>query len=387
MPSTASLTLNTLKFSELFATLKDYISHPPRTRCLGILGAPGTGKTDGVEAAAELMGKPLSYVNAPLITPGDLLGAAFPSPDRQWTDFLPSRLLMEDSVLFIDELPNSNHATMNAMNRVLLNGELYGRRFREARIWAGNPSTTSSVAEILPEILINKSTIFVVDYQYSDLLDFALNAGSGRLHPVVAAFIAETRNRYLQVKAYTPYQLEGVATPAPGDPFPSPRSYENLSDDLRRVEARRVPFDVYRAAYATIGAEAGGAFGDFYTVAEYLPSVQRILAGSNPRFPEAAFVDGKVITTLQIMCLYSILAAVQDEAELSSSCRWVFHNVKIGLFGQELLRTFTTVLMNSRFKDKFTTVCCEVGMTIFGKDQYQKFVSDLIRQDVEVGAF
>ena len=381
-------TLNVLKFDEFYALLQDYISHPMKNGCLGIMGAPGTAKTAGVEFGVAATGKGLSYVPAPLVTPGELLGVGFPTEDRKFTDFLPSRLVLEENVLFVDELPNAPRSTMNVMNRILLNGELYNRKFPQARIWAGNPVTVSQMAEVLPEILVNKSVMFSMDYRYSDLVHFGLNEGYEVVHPVVTAFVAETRDRYLQVKAFTPLQHDGVATPAPGEPFPSPRSFVDLlTDALIRLERGVLAGDVYRAAYATIGAESGKAFGDYYTMSAYLPRASRILAGSNEEFPAKAYIEGKIMGSIQMMAIYMLLAAAHSDKELANACEWVYEKVKAEEFGQEILRVFTAAIHQSRFRMKATSICRGVGERVFGKEVYLPFIKSMLEKDQAAGVF
>jgi len=387
MAAAPSTIFNVIKFSQVSSLVKEIVAHPMDFGCVGFVGAPGVGKTQVIEDVCAAKKKALSYINCSLVGPGELLGAAFPSEDRRYTDFLPTRMLDEESVIFFDELANGSRELMNLANRVLLSGELNGRRFKQARLFACNPTTVSELAENLPTILVNKAFLEVVDYRWDDFNRYALNEGHKKIHPGVAAFIQETKDACLQVKDYTPMRHDGVEAPEPGNPFPSPRSYELFSGMMRRIESGALDLTSYDAAYATVGAVAGKKLADYLTCAKYLPKTPKILAGEDEIFPEEAYIDGNVMTPIQMMTLYNIMAGIQNKTEMAAGSRWLFNQVKHKVLGTELLKTFAAALQESRFKDVFPAVVGEVGKDVLGGAEFSKFMIGAIARDLSAGKF
>lgn len=387
MAINATLPLNVIKFDKIQSLIREVISNPMDFGCVGLCGSPGIGKTQVIEDTCAKLKKGLSYVNCNLVSPGDLLGAAFPSSDRTRTEFLPTDMLDENNVIFFDEIANGSRELMNLANRVLLSGEMNRRRFKEARLCAYNPTTVSEMAEELPTILVNKAMLMVVDYRFEDFLRYALGEGYKKIHPGVAAFIAETKDAYLQVKDYTPLKHDGVATPAPGTPFPSPRSYELFSGMFKRVETGALDLNSYEVAYSTIGGEAGKKLADYLVCSKYLCSTQKILSGTDEDFPEEAFVDGALMTPIMYMQLYNILAGISGKREMESAAKWVFTKSKAGVMGTETLKVFATALQESRFKDSFASVVGGVGKEILGDKAFSQFMIGTISRDLAAGKF
>jgi hypothetical protein len=382
-----SMPLNVIRFDKVQNLIREVIGNPLDFGCVGLCGEPGIGKTQIIEDTAAKLKKGLSYVNCTLVSPGDLLGAAFPSSDRKYTEFLPSRILDENNVIFFDEIANGSNEVLNLANRTLLSGELNGRRFKEARLFAYNPTTVSEMAQELPTILVNKAAIFVVDYTSEDFLRYALGDGHKKIHPGVAAFIAETGERYMRVKDYHPLKREGVALPTPGSPFPSPRALELFSSLYKRVEMGSIDMTSYEVAYATLGAEAGKKLADYLVCSKYLCSTQKILAGNEEKFPEEAFVDGALMTPIMYMQLYNLLASINDKRGMENAAKWVFTQTKQEIMGTETLKVFATALQESRFKDSFASVVGGVGKEILGEKQFSQFMIGAITRDLNAAKF
>lgn len=387
MAITPNITLNTLLFSQVASLIKEVMAHPMDFGCVGLCGAPGIGKTKIIEQTAEKLNKGLSYINCTLVSPGDLLGAAFPSQDRKYTDFLPTRMLDEKNVIFFDELANGSNEIMNLANRTMLDGDLNGRKFKEARFFAYNPTSVSELANELPSILVNKAALFVVDYRHDDFLRYALNEGHKKIHPGVAAFIAETKGAYLMVKDYHPLKHDGVDLPAPGSPFPSPRAFELFSNLYKRVESGAFDLNTYEAAYATLGGVSGKKIADYLVCAKYLPKVSKILAGTAEEFPEEAFVDGSVMTPIAMMTLYNILSATGNKTEMENGSKWLFEMVKKNTLGTELLKTYSAALQESRFRDTYATVVGAIGKDVLGEAAFGDFIAGAIHRDISAGKF
>jgi hypothetical protein len=343
---------NILKYSNLQGLIKDYIQHPPKKGCVGLIGAPGIGKTAGIESMADDLNKKLSYVACPLFTPGDVLGAAWEKNNK--TVFLPTEALDEDAVIFFDELANADRSMQNIANRILLDGELNGRRFKQARFFASNPTSCSEMAEPIPNILVNKTNLYTVDYRWDDMISFITGPHRPNIHPIVAAFIAETKDQFLQVKDWTPLKHGGVATPEVGMPFPSPRAYcDLLSDALYRIDRGLTEITVFDAAYASIGAIAGKAFGDYAVTYKYLPRLSRILAGDYQDFPDSALQGGVALLPLQMMAMFGLLGAAENKAQFGHAVSWIFEQTNKGTLTKDLIRSFAAYCRQGVHKEYY----------------------------------
>ena len=347
-----ALHANVLKFGQLAGLVKDYIQHPPKKGCLGLIGAPGIGKTQNIETTADDLNKKLSYVACPLYTPGDMLGAAWERDNK--TVFLPTEVLDEDAVIFFDELANADRAMQNIANRILLDGELNGRRFKQAKMFASNPTSCSEMAEPIPNILVNKSLLFQVDYRWDDLMSYIVGPQRPNVHPIIAAFIAETKDQYLQVKNWTPLKHGGVDEVEIGTPFPSPRSYTDLlSDALYRIDRGLDCITVFDAAYASIGSVAGKAFGDYAVTYKYLPRLSRILMGEHQDFPDTALQGGIALLPLQMMAMFGLLGAAENKNQFGHAVAWIFEQTNKGTLTKDLIRSFAAYCRQGAHKEYY----------------------------------
>ena len=345
---------NIIKFDQVASVVKDFILNPPKKGCLGLIGAPGIGKTQGIEDAVDAANKNISYIACPLFTPGDILGAAWEKDGK--TVFLPTEALSEHNVIFFDELMNSDRSMQNLANRILLDGELNGRRFPQARIFASNPTTCSALSEPLPNILVNKSILFNVDYRWEHFIQYVTGPLRPKIHPIVAAFIAETKDQFLQVKDWTPLKHAGVATPEVGSPFPSPRSYDLLSTLLYRIDAQSVDLSTFDAAYATIGAQAGKSFGDYAVTYKYLPRLSKILTGDYQDFPDTALQGGQALLPLQMMAMFGLLGAAEDKTQFTHAVAWIFAQTEKGVLTKDLIRSFAAYCRQGSHKEYYRDV-------------------------------
>lgn len=392
MTKNALLPTNIIRYSQLTGIVRDFIKHPPKKGCIGIIGAPGIGKTQGIEDAAHEAGKGISYIAAPLYTPGDLLGAAFPigidAPETHGkTKFLPTEVLEEGNVIFFDELPNADRPMQNIANRILLDAELNKRRFPEARIFAGNPPECSEMADPLPNILVNKAFLFQVDYRWDDFIRYATGATRRNIHPLVVAFINETKDRYLQVKDFTPTKHAGVATPAVGSPFPSPRSYDLLSELLHRID-RGLDMEIFDAAYSTIGSEAGKAFGDYAVTYKFLPKLSDVVTGKGGEFPAPAMNGGVVLLPLQMMSVFGLIGAADGKTQFRHGVEWLFEQFNKGTVTKDLVRSFWTHASGSHHKEYAREVMQEVAKKLM-KDPKAlvEFIKDVLDATAKVSGF
>ena len=239
--------LNIIAFNKVAPILKDYIEHPGDMGCLGLMGEPGVGKTSIYRQVVRDCGFSGNYFNAGMMTLGELSGCAAPNKEFTHTVMLPLAHFDPTQPSMVDELTNSpDRSVFTGLSNFLVEGVIPGHPhvYNQARIYACNPPGCSELAEDLPRIILNRGDLFLVDYEHTDFLNYAFNEGIKKIHPVVAAFIQETKENYLHVKEFTPRKLYGVELPAPNTPFPSARAFELLSKGLYRME-RGVPTTVF----------------------------------------------------------------------------------------------------------------------------------------------
>jgi hypothetical protein len=383
--------LNIIKFNKMGAIIKDWVKNPnPNIGVMGFMGAPGIGKTSIIRQACVEAGKELSYINAGIITMNDLMGCATPDADFRHTRFLPPQGLLDaNNPLFIDELTNfSDRSVACALSNLLLEGIIPGHptRYNEARMYACNPTGVSELAETIPRILVNRGALYMIDYEYADFVNYALNVGVKRVHPVVASFIQETKENYLHVKEFTCSKRAGVETPGPDEPFPTPRAYELLSDRLWRME-RGLPTSVFEEAYATIGSTAGKVFGDHWAMSAYMPKVSDILAGKNPQFPEKAFKASTVMSPIQGMVVFGILGAAEDVEQFRNGCEWLFAQLKKETVGRELLRTFADAAKDSVHRAYQHECLNALGSKAMGAKDWTQFLLGSLKSAKEASNF
>ena len=383
------MSINIIPFRKLQPIIMDWMQHPAEIGCMGLIAEPGIGKTSLWRQCIRDLALKGSYFNAGMMSLADLLGCATPNQEFTHTLFLPHMEFDPEGHVLVDELTNApDRGTFTGLSNLLLEGRIPGHphTYNKSRMFACNPTGTSDLAEDLPRILVNRSVLYGIEYEYTDFLNYALNEGVRKIHPVVAAFIQETRDNYLHVKEWTPNKKAGVDTPAPNSPFPTPRAYELLSDRLWRME-RGVPTSVFEEGYATVGEVAGKHFGDYYSVAKYLPKVSNILDGQAEDFPQAAFKSGKVLGPLQMMVVFSLLASAQDQDQFVNGCTWLFAQLKKETVGRELLRTFADAAKDSIHKSYQHDVLNALGSKAMGGKEWTGFLLGSLKSAKEASNF
>jgi hypothetical protein len=187
-----------------------------------IWGPPGVGKSSVVRSVASALELPVVDIRASLLDPTDLRGLPVAEAGRAvW--YPPSFLPKEDEaagLLFFDELNAAPPLVQASLYQLTLD-----RRVGEYRLpdgWrivaAGNRSQDASVVFRMPAALANRFIHIDFEADYDDWRAWAIEAG---IHPLVTGFLGVRRELLLDHR--------------PGErAFPTPRSWEMLSDAIAR---------------------------------------------------------------------------------------------------------------------------------------------------------
>lgn len=249
-------------------------------------GPPGAGKSSVVRQAATRLGMPLLDVRAALLDPTDIRGIPAIADGR--AVWCPPSFLPRDGdapgILFLDELSAAPPLVQASLYQLVLD-----RRVGEYELpagWrivaAGNRAGDRSISYRMPAALANRFVHLDFEVDVEDWHAWAIGAG---ISPLVVGFLS-LRSELLY----------NMSTPDRG--FPTPRSWEIVSDTLRALkgvdaardvvpgivgEAASIEFLSYcdhaisAEAIARIvadpeGAELPNSLGDLYALVAYLVS-------------------------------------------------------------------------------------------------------------------
>ena len=241
-----------------------------------IWGAPGVGKSRVVASVAEDLGMALRDVRAVLIDPVDLRGIPRISSDGRtvWCppDFLPGPSDPERGILFLDELNAAPPLVQAACYQLILDRRVGEYRLPDgwAIVAAGNREGDRAVTHRMPTALANRMVHLDFDVSLDDWLDWAERSG---IRPEISAFLR-----------FRPGLLHDFDAKSASRSFPTPRTWEFVSDILKAQPPGDVEYDLLRG---TIGDGAAAELAGFLAVWRSLPTVDETLA--NPlgvRLPE-----------------------------------------------------------------------------------------------------
>lgn len=223
-------------------------------------GPPGAGKSSIVRLAAEGRDLPLIDIRASLLDPTDLRGIPAVEKGRAvWCPpaFLPGPKAVP-GILFFDELNAAPPLVQASLYQLTLD-----RRVGEYVLpdgWrilaAGNRAEDHSVTYRMPAALANR--FIHLDFE-ADFEDWRTWAGRSGIHPLVVGFLSTRRELLLDMR-----QTERG--------FPTPRSWEMVSDALQALGHARDAADVI------LGIVGEGAAAEFLGYCEQAISEHAILA-------------------------------------------------------------------------------------------------------------
>lgn len=208
-------------------------------------GAPGVGKSSVVRAIAEDKGLPLIDIRASLLDPTDLRG--IPTVENGQAVWCPPSFLpgpeQPEGLLFFDELNAAPTLVQASLYQLTLDRRVGEYQLPEGWriIAAGNRDEDASVTFRMPAALSNR---FVhIDFEV-DFDDWKIWAVSNGVHHRVTAFLGTRRELLLN--------MDGA-----NKAFPTPRSWEILSDAAHRLGGSADAIDVF------IGIVGEGAAMEF----------------------------------------------------------------------------------------------------------------------------
>jgi len=185
-----------------------------------IWGAPGIGKSSLVHAVAKERKLPVIDVRAPLLDPTDIRGVpSIQNGKAVWSppSFLPSE---GKGVLFFDELNAAPPLVQASLYQLTLDRAVGEYQLPDGwRILAaGNRAQDASIVHKMPAALANRFIHLDFEVSLDDWRSWAINYG---INPLIVGFIS-TRPELL-------FDMTNVDRA-----FPTPRSWQMLSDSLRR---------------------------------------------------------------------------------------------------------------------------------------------------------
>ena len=286
-------------------------------------GAPGVGKSQGVRQIAERIraatGKRVFVTDVRLLlfNPVDLRGIPTANADKTLAVWLKPKIFQMDesrdvvNILFLDEISAAPPSVQAAAYQITLDRTVGEHRLPEncIVIAAGNRLSDRSVAYSMPKALANRMCHIEVSISGDAWHDWAV---ANRLHPYVVG--------YLQ---YNPVALMQFEASGEGVAFPTPRSWEMVSNILNNVSSDIRT--VYPLIVGCIGINAAGNLKTWCDIYRQIPPMDKIFSGSATAFPKAP----ELLTALSsAMVRYALLHPEREKLNCSVeyACRlpWSF---------------------------------------------------------------
>jgi hypothetical protein len=215
-----------------------------------IWGAPGVGKSAVVRRVAEQGKLPVIDLRASLLDPTDLRG--IPAIDAGRAIWCPPVFLPKPAdlpgILFLDELNAAPSLVQAALYQLVLDRQVGEYRLPDGWriVAAGNRQTDRAVVFRLSSALANRFIHLDFEVNVVDWRDWAIEA---RVHPLVVGFIGTRPNLLL-------------GEPGEGPAYPTPRSWEMVSDAVARLGGVAESEDVIPGI---VGAGAAAEFQGYAT--------------------------------------------------------------------------------------------------------------------------
>lgn len=319
----------TVKPSEAATAIKHMVkvnlenaSRGKKRRGLFIWGAPGIAKSSVVEQVADELNFKLIDIRLTQMEPTDLRGIPVPfkndkgGANVEWAipALLPKRAegsrtceLVDEltgrkydgAIILLDELPNAAPSVQAGSYQLVLDGALgeYYVPDNVVVMAAGNRETDKGATFKMPTPLQNRFTHIEMRVDFEDFQTFALQTS---FHQAVVGYLTAFKHELFQFEATSASRG-----------FPTPRSWESVSDILRGDP--NLPETVQMALIA-------GAVGDGIAVKflEY-----RKNAANLP--PASDILEGKVSTlnSKEISLMYALTTAMcyelKDRFEVASA--------------------------------------------------------------------
>ena len=260
--------------------------------------APGTGKSQAVRQIArgitEATGKKTAVTDVRLLlfNPIDLRGIPTANEDKTLAVWLRPQIFQMDpspdvvNLLFLDEISAAPQSVQAAAYQITLDRTVGEHRLPDncIVIAAGNRVTDRSVAFTMPKALANRLCHIEIVSDERSWHSWAVGAG---VNSLVLAFLD-----------YHPELLMRFDPTADGVSFPTPRSWEMVSNMLNHVSKSIA--EIYPLIVGCIGEDAAYELRAFSEIYSKIPRMADIFNGSYkeiPTRPEILFALSAGIAT------------------------------------------------------------------------------------------
>lgn len=284
---------------------KIYLRHHFRSQQPVMLwGPPGIGKSALVQQITDdwnIMGKKslLIDVRLPLWEPTDIKGIPYYNQEENTMKWahpteLPSQAVAseyEHVVLFLDELNGAAPAVQAAAYQLVLNRRVGEYRLPDnvVLVAAGNRETDKGVTYRMPKPLANRFLHYEVAHNIDDWIEWATSPAVSILPDVVG---------YL---SFSPKDLNKFDARSPEKSFPTPRSWEFVSNLLKESEGFS-NIQLLDMVAAAIGEGTALQFDSHRKHASKLPDPRDILNGKV-----------KELKTKEISAMHSLATSIAYE--------------------------------------------------------------------------
>lgn len=263
-----------------------------------IWGPPGIGKSAIVHSIAYDAGLPVIDLRASLLDPTDLRGIpAIVDKQAVWCPpaFLPTDK-SKPGVLFLDEINAAPPLVQASLYQLVLDRRV-GEYLLPDGWWivaAGNRQKDRAVTFRMSSALSNRFVHLDFDVDASDWRSWALDKN---IDPLIIAFIG-----------YRPALLREDPAEAPA--FPTPRSWEILSDVMKKFGGHKECSDFIPGI---IGTGAAAEFGTFVKKALNMKQMELIVSD-----PDDAVIP-KALDGLHVLTTWLVHSASREDVATASA--------------------------------------------------------------------
>jgi MoxR-like ATPase len=228
-----------------------------------IWGKPGVGKSNTVEQIAQEMVRRLKDIRTILLDAVDMRGipTITGANKAHWCipDFLPTE---GEGILFLDELNAAPPSVQAACYQLILDRKLgeYELPPGWSIVAAGNRETDRAVTHRMPSPLANRFVHLNFEEDVNDWVDWALK------HNIMTEVIAFIRFRNELLCQFDPQKNEKA--------FPTPRSWEFVSDILKKKPEPEIEFELLAG---TVGEGAAAELKGYLDIYRKIPNPDTIL--------------------------------------------------------------------------------------------------------------
>ena len=315
-----ALTINVKEMIEMLS--KAYVSlardNIPFKRFPSVMlwGPPGVGKSQGVREIGRIIEKEtkkkvsVTDVRLLLFNPVDLRGIPTANETKTLAIWLKPKIFCMDesadviNILFLDEISAAPQSVQAAAYQITLDRTVGEHRLPDncIVIAAGNRVTDRSVAYNMPKALANRLCHIEISCDADSWHNWAIGAG---INSVVLGFLA-----------YNPSMLMKFDPNADQMAFPTPRSWEMVSNILNHVSGK-IP-EVYSLISGCIGDAAAYELRVWSEIYSKIPDVRNVFEGKADEIPERPEI---------LFALSSDIAAYarehNSEAEITNAVNYV----------------------------------------------------------------